>query len=104
MMSIADEAQELIDELTRLRALEAAVVGHWQQCVNEGSTMKDLNWWLGNAGYLERIDHVIELPDETITVPSGAWQLTAKHREVADEWIVEEERQLLEQIASEESA
>ncbi len=85
-----------MNEVARLRAFEAAVLGHWQQCANDGSTMKDLNWWLGHAGYLERIDHVIELPNETITMPGGAWQLTAKHRQVADEWIAEEERQLEE--------
>ena len=84
-------------EVARLRAFEAAVLGHWQQCANNGSTMKDLNCWLANAGYLESVDHIVNIGNgQTITMAGGAWQLSAKHREVADEWIAEEERQLEE--------
>jgi len=86
-----------INEVARLRAFEAAVVGHWQQCINKGSTMKDLNCWLWNAGYLEQVDHIVNIGNgQTITMAGGAWQLTAKHRQDADEWIAEEERQLEE--------
>lgn len=79
------------DELTQLRAFKNAVLGHWRECQISGSTMKDLNWWLADAGYLEQVDHIVNIGNgQTITMAGGAWQLTAKHQQDADEWLSEE--------------
>jgi|5B_taG_2_1085324.scaffolds.fasta_scaffold171195_2 deferrochelatase/peroxidase EfeB len=80
-----------MNEVARLRAFEAAVLGHWRECQINGSTMKDLNWWLADAGYLEQVDNIVHIGDgKTITMAGGAWQLTAKHQQDADKWIAEQ--------------
>ena len=90
---IAD-APLLLEEVKRLRKLEAAVVGSWMETINRGSSWhKQLRYPCVELGYLELrdVERILHVGNgKTITHTSPEFHLKEEYEEMAKQWIKEE--------------
>ena len=90
---LIEDAPLLLEEVKRLRKLEAAVVGSWMEACKHGALWhKELRYPCVDLGYLELrdVEHTRKGFDgNTFTYTNREYHLKEEYEEMAKQWIKE---------------
>ena len=93
-LNLLADAPLLLEEVKRLRKLEAAVVGSWMEACKHGASWhKELRYPCVDLGYLELrdVEHTRKGFDgNTFTYTNREYHLKEEYEEMAKQWIKEE--------------